>query len=62
MKIWYKIWKYFKNKTLLLNEALNDNDWEIKITHALLECNERVIKAGFSKEEINFALHNLCTR
>ena len=38
------IWKYsitftdiFKNKKLLLNEALNDNDWKTKIINELLD-------------------------
>ena len=46
---------------MLLNEALNDNDWKIKIINELLDCKEKVIVAGFSKEEIDFFLHNLYT-
>ena len=61
LKYGIKFIDIFKNKKLLLNETKNDNDWKIKIINELLDFNDKVKVDGFSKEEIKFLLHNLCS-
>ena len=46
---------------MMLNEALNDNNCKNKNNKWIIDYYKRVIVAGFSKEKINFILHNLCT-
>ena len=53
MEIWYKIYRYFFFLKLLLNETLNLNYWKIKTVNKLLDYNEKLIMAGFSKKKRN---------
>ena len=39
----------------MLNEALNDNDWKIKIIDGLLDYNESVTMVGLKKRKLSFS-------